>query len=353
MSKGKRRNPNFPPASAKPAKTKPRIQSVYDAVVEGKEYESIVSAGLVQVNVIADIRRAIADIQNIRNRPMVIYAGNTVNPNAGTIVGITNDDDLPFTEMIDRVPAGSNIDIFIATPGGLSNQVARFVDATRQKFENVDFFIPHIAMSAGTIWILSGNEIWMDERATFGPIDPQVVGKNGQFLPLQSLQVLVNEIQKKGLDALNKGKQPDWTDVELLKNIDPKELGYSISASDYSIQLASTYLKDHKFRDWQTRSNGDPVDDAFKSKKASEIAALLCSHTHWKAHSHGISRQVAWNEVKLKILHPESVPQLNEAIRKLWAIMYLMFQSTSVSKMFVSENYGLIRQVQALAPGSK
>jgi len=208
-------------------------------------------------------------------------------------------------------------------------------------------------MSAGTIWILSGNEIWMDERATIGPIDPQVVGKNGQFLPLQSLQVLVNEIQEKGQEALDNGKQPDWTDVALLRNIDPKELGNSISASDYSIQLASTYLTDHKFRDWHTRSNGDSVDDAFKSERANEIATLLCSHSHWKAHSHGISRQVAWDEVKLKISHPELTPQLNEAVRRLWAIMYFTFQSSPVSKMFVSESYALLRQVQSLAPGAK
>lgn len=347
MSRRSRKNP-IP--SKRPARKKaPVTKSIYDAVADGREYESIVAAGILQFDATKDIRRAIADIQDIRKRPLIIYAGNTVNSTAGSLTGITTDDDLPFAEMIAKVPSGSDLDIFVVTPGGLANQVAQFVDATRKKFVNVSFFVPHIAMSAGTIWVLSGNEIWMDDRARLGPIDPQVIGKNGQFLPLQSLQVLVDEIQRKGDEALKQKRQPNWTDVHLLQNIDAKELGYSISASNYSIQLASTYLKKHKFRDWDARSNGDAVDDSYKTKRANEIASLLCSHSHWKAHSHGISRDVAWNEVNLKISHPESIPSLSEAVRRLWAIMYFMFQSTPIFKMFISEQYALLRQVQRQA----
>jgi ClpP class serine protease len=122
----------------------------------------------------------------------------------GAAAAITNDDDLPFIEMIQNAPAGiDKVDILIATPGGLAHQVAQFVDATRRRFKDVSFIIPQIAMSAGTIWVLSGNEIIMDERAVIGPIDPQVIGKSGQFLPSQSLKVLVNEIQERGKKALD------------------------------------------------------------------------------------------------------------------------------------------------------
>jgi len=348
VSRRNRKKPLIPQQPRASIKA-PAIKSLYDAVAEGREYESIVAAGIKQFDLSKDIRRAIVDIQNIRNRPLIIYAGNTVNTALGSLTGITTDDDLPFTEMIATVPDGTDLDILIVTPGGIANQVAQFVDETRKKFNSVSFFVPHIAMSAGTIWALSGNEIWMDDRARIGPIDPQVIGKNGQFLPLQSLQVLVDEIQRKGEEALKEKRQPNWTDVHLLQNIDAKELGHSISASNYSIQLASTYLKEHKFRDWDVRSNGAAVDDQHKADRAKEIASLLCSHNHWKAHSHGISRDIAWDEVKLKISHPESIPLLSEAIRRIWAIMYFVFHSTSVTKMFISDNYSLSRLKQQQA----
>ena len=320
------------------------IKSLYDAIQPGREYESLVAANIRNLNPIADIRLAIADIESVRGRPLLIYAGNTVHGEAGPISAITQDDDLPFCEMISRVPSDvSAIDILIVTPGGFAHQVARFVDIARRRFPEVDFMVPHLAMSAGTIWLLSGNNVWMDERAFIGPIDPQVMGKNGQFLPFQAIQLLVDEIQKRGQNQLKNGQQPNWTDIHILTCMDPKELGSSISASNYSIQLASSYLEKYKFRDWTNHSDGTAVTPDEKRDRALEIAKLLCAHEHWKAHSHGISREVAWQELKLKIKHPESVPGLQEATRKLWAMLYFCFQATEIRKVFASSTYSLIR----------
>jgi ClpP class serine protease len=260
MSSGKGRRQRKTQPKIPPAKSQGKPKSLYDAVQEGKEYESLITANIKNADVIVDIRRAAADIQKIRSRPLLIYAGNTVNSNVGARAAITTDDDLPFIELIHNVPNGHDaIDILLVTPGGMAHQVAQFVDTTRKRFSDVTFILPHVAMSAGTIWILSGNDIFMDERALIGPIDPQVISKSGQLVPLQSLQVLIKEIQSRGAKALAAKKQPDWTDILILQNMDAKEVGNSISASNYSIQLASTYLKDHKFRDWIKHSNGSPV----------------------------------------------------------------------------------------------
>ena len=346
MSSGKgQRTRNRPPI---PSNQKPVTRSLYDAVQEGNEYESLVTAKISKVEVIIDIRKGAADIQKIRGCPLLIYAGNTVNAGVGSLAAITTDDDLPFIEMIQNVPDGiEKVDILIATPGGMGHQVAQFVETTRRRFSDVTFIVPHVAMSAGTIWILSGNDIIMDERAYIGPIDPQVIGKNGQFLPLQSLQVLVKEIQERGEKAIAQKKPPDWTDIHILQSMDPKELGYSTSASNYSIQLASTYLEKYKFRDWIVHSDGRPVTEQDKKDRALEIAKLLCAHDRWKAHSHGISRDVALHEVQLKITHPESIEGLSAAIRRLWSIMYYMFHSTNVTKVFVTDQYGIFRQKPA------
>jgi serine dehydrogenase proteinase len=82
-------------------------------------------------------------------------------------------------------------------------------------------------MSAGTVWALSGDEIWMDERATLGPIDPQVPGRDGRFLPAQALLALIEEIQIRGDQQIKNGANPRWTDVTILRNMDAKVLRFN------------------------------------------------------------------------------------------------------------------------------
>ena len=79
--------------------------------------------------------------------------------------------------------------------------------------------------------------------------------------------------------------------------------------------------------------------------RAKEIAVKLCAHERWKVHSHGISRDVAWNELQLKIERPEDVPGLQRALRRLWTLLYWSFENTMVLKVYVSQNYAIFRNI--------
>ncbi len=66
------------------------------------------------------------------------------------------------------------IDIVLHTPGGLvlaSLQIARALKKHKSK---VTVFVPHYAMSGGTLIALSADEIVMSENAVLGPVDPQL-----------------------------------------------------------------------------------------------------------------------------------------------------------------------------------
>src|SRR5262249_42703374 len=152
-------------------------------------------------------------------------------------------DHLPFVEMIAGVaPEARAVDVFLATPGGSGQQVTQFVEALRGRFDSVEFIVPYKAMSAGTLWALSGDRIWMDGRAYLGPIDPQVTGKDGNFVPAQALLTLLNMIQGAGQDALSKGQQPPWSYVVLLKEMDQRQLGAALTGSGWVIGQASQFL---------------------------------------------------------------------------------------------------------------
>jgi ClpP class serine protease len=66
------------------------------------------------------------------------------------------------------------LDIVLHTPGGLvlaALQIARAIGAHKAK---VTVFVPHYAMSGGTLIALAANEIVMCHHSVLGPIDPQL-----------------------------------------------------------------------------------------------------------------------------------------------------------------------------------
>jgi ClpP class serine protease len=87
------------------------------------------------------------------------------------------------------------IDFILHTPGGLvlpSLQIAR---ALAKHPGKVTVFVPHYAMSGGTLLALSADEIVMSEFAVLGPVDP-VVGQ------LPAISVL-KAVAKKSVDELD------------------------------------------------------------------------------------------------------------------------------------------------------
>jgi ClpP class serine protease len=98
--------------------------------------------------------------------------------------------------MLNRLGSdATSVDVMVVTPGGVGQQVSQFVNALRKRFTSVEFILPYMCMSAGTLWALSGDRIWMDSRAFIGPIDPQVRSKSGEFVPAQSILILLERIR--------------------------------------------------------------------------------------------------------------------------------------------------------------
>ncbi len=68
------------------------------------------------------------------------------------------------------------IDMILHTPGGLVLAAEQIARALRGHKGKVTVFVPHDAMSGGTLIALSADEIVMDENAVLGPLDPQIGG---------------------------------------------------------------------------------------------------------------------------------------------------------------------------------
>ncbi len=87
------------------------------------------------------------------------------------------------------------IDIILHTPGGLVLAALQIARAVKRHKGKVTAFIPHYAMSGGTLIALAADEIVMDEHAVLGPVDPQV----NQF-PAASLARVLREKPMENID---------------------------------------------------------------------------------------------------------------------------------------------------------
>ena len=87
---------------------------------------------------------------------------------------ISIEDSEALLRAIRLTPPEQPIDIILHTPGGLvlaSEQIAR---ALLERKAKVTAFVPHYAMSGGTLIALAAHEIVMDSNAVLGPVDPQI-----------------------------------------------------------------------------------------------------------------------------------------------------------------------------------
>lgn len=101
---------------------------------------------------------------------------------------ISIEDSEQVLRAIRLTPPDTPIDLILHTPGGLvlaTEQIGRALVRHRAK---VTVFVPHYAMSGGTMLALAADEIVMDENAVLGPVDPQLGN-----LPAASLLRLVQE----------------------------------------------------------------------------------------------------------------------------------------------------------------
>lgn len=66
------------------------------------------------------------------------------------------------------------IQLVLHTPGGLVLASVQIARAIKRHEGKVTVYVPHYAMSGGTLIAMAGDEIVMSEDAVLGPVDPQV-----------------------------------------------------------------------------------------------------------------------------------------------------------------------------------
>jgi ClpP class serine protease len=87
---------------------------------------------------------------------------------------ISIEDSEAVLRAIRLTPEDQPIDVILHTPGGLVLAAEQIAMALVQRKAKVTAFVPHYAMSGGSLIALAADEIVMDPNAVLGPVDPQI-----------------------------------------------------------------------------------------------------------------------------------------------------------------------------------
>jgi len=124
------------------------------------------------------------------------------------------------------------IDIVLHTPGGLLIASVQIARALRRHNGKVTVFVPHYAMSGGTLIALAADEIVMSPNAMLGAVDPQVDGMPASSLlkvvadkPIADIDdgtLILADMGRKAIDEIAREVQallPDATPAETAAQI--------------------------------------------------------------------------------------------------------------------------------------
>lgn len=205
--------------------------------------------------------------------------------------------------------------VVLQTPGVYIETAERIANTLRKHYTWVAFIVPDMAMSAGTVLVMSGDEIWMDYYSTLGPIDPQIerIRQDGTPAMVPALGYLA-----KYNELVEKSRKNTLTSAEaayFVQNFDAAELFSFEQARKLSIKLLKEWLVKYKFKNWKcTKSRGLAVTNKIRRQRAEEIGTILSDTDRWCSHSRGICMEILERDLKLKIENIEKHKPVQTAL---------------------------------------
>lgn len=152
------------------------------------------------------------------------------------------------------------LDIVLHTPGGLVLAALQIARAIRSHKGKVTVFVPHYAMSGGTLIALAADEIVMCKHSMLGPIDPQL----GQFPAASLIKVVeqkpIAEVDDQTLIMADIGRKAIQQVVEAATDLLRRHMDEK-TAGEVAAKLATgTWTHDYPISAEAARSLGLPVN---------------------------------------------------------------------------------------------
>ncbi len=169
----------------------------------------------------------------------------------------------------DNVP----IDFILHTPGGLVLAAEQIAMALKKHPAKVTVFVPHYAMSGGTLISMAADEIVMDDNAVLGPVDPQL----GQHAAASILKVVeekpIEKIDDQTLIMADLSRKAISQVVATVEEILSDKMDPEKAKETARIMATGTWTHDYPIMVDEARKLGFPVSTDMP-KEVYELMAL-------------------------------------------------------------------------------
>lgn len=285
----------------------------------------------------AELMRLIGEYNKLRSTYLFVYASAIGKPIPN--IALDQADYYLIRDFLSDKDSIKKVDVYIETPGGSGEAAEEIVRFLRKHFDTVSFVVSGEAKSAGTLIVLSGDEILMTETGSLGPIDAQMkIGRS-----VISAYDYMEWVNQKREDA-EKNERLNPFDATMVAQITPGELGGVYHALKFAEDLIVEWLVDYKFKKWEkTETRGVPVTQEMKRKRAGEIAQELSNHAKWRSHGRSIKIEDL-EEINLKIACIDDDPKLSDIVYRIQLVSRLLFDSTTTYKIFATADSKLFKQ---------
>jgi hypothetical protein len=264
---------------------------------------------------------------------------------ATPLLPLSSEDYYVIRDLLAAKKGLERLDFYIETLGGSGEAAEEIVRFLHENFGTVSFVVCGEAKSAGTIMVLSGEEILMTETGSLGPIDAQVeIGRS-----TMSAYDYMEWVRQKRDEAETKGRLNPF-DATMVAQIAPGELEGVSNALDFAKDLVVDWLPKYKFRNWDvTEKTSTPVTPEMRKKRAEEIAKELINHSKWRSHARSI-KVSDLEEIGLRVTRIDDTPELADIVYRIHTVTRILFQTSSIFKLLATQDDALFRQATPKGP---
>lgn len=289
-----------------------------------------------------ELLKLIASYNKETGHSLLVYSSAISKPIPN--VAINMDDYYVIADLL-RGLKDDTLDVYLETPGGSGEAAEAIVNFLRTKYKQVNFVVSGEAKSAGTIIVLSGNEISMTKTGSLGPIDAQMPIGRGMV----SAHDYMEWVRNKQTEASTKGLLNAF-DATMIAQITPGELNGVNNALEYAHDLVVKWLPKYKFKNWKkTETRGMTVTAQMRLDRAKEIAMALTDHSRWRSHGRSLGIPEL-NSIKLKINSIDDDSKIGDIVNRIQVVLRLIYSTTSIYKHYAIEGSKITASATSASP---
>ena len=283
-----------------------------------------------------DIRRRsyLKRLHEVTGRNIIIYYSDAVDKLDidPKLLSISDFDMKGFMTVSRGLDRSKGLDLILHTGGGEQAATERLVNYLRSMFgTDIRAFVPHLALSAGTMIACACKEIFMGKHSSLGPIDPQMDGEPAQGI-IDSFNEAHEDIKK------DKSKIVVWY---------PILSRYTLSFRDQCQKAIE--LTEKMVSKWLSTGMFGDMDETDAINVSNKIVETLKNYEEFKSHNRHLSPEFCKDlGLKVSFLEDEGNETLQDAVLSVHHACMLTFMNTLAIK--ITENHKGIAFIPQVKP---